>query len=1158
MGNNLPPRFKFKDTYDSIEVPTTHHQHLPSKATLEAKFDELIAEEEVVAPTTHIKADMAVSSNLEVGTSNLFVDTETGNVGIGTNSPGFSLDVHGTANVGTLTATSVSGPLSGNASTATKLATARAINGVDFDGSAAITVNGTNYDVNDSWLKENGDNAHFKQYGNSRQMVFRTDGITEYATDVGGYPFAWMYGGDASSNRLMLLNTSGQLWCSDYGWLHDKFMARTQVFSDTDANDNFTGQTIDYNASGSQTNTTHRIHRALLIDVDSSATGGDTNNEHRLYGIYNDVRHTGDSDLVYGLYSYTRSDHASGTTTNLRAGDFYAIASGTGTNTNIYGINSFAYKDAGSTGTTANMYGVRGEVQLNGGECTNAYVFQSQIDHNAGTMDTAYLYYGSYSGTVGTKYGVYVTGETKNYFSGNVGIGTTNPGYKLDVDGDINVTGTGSTFRINGTALANSATIAASASAGNSTIVQRHSAGYIFANYFNTTPNDVASGVTKVCVETGNDGYIRHGTSAAISTFLGLANSATIEATTADTANKIAQRNGSGDIFARLFRSDYQNQSTISGGIAYRVNTSDNYIRFCTDMGAVRSHIGAYGSGSNITRTAHSNGYMIGSYNSVGANSTKTNPIYTIGSNYQPSDTSLGDMYGIGYSHGNFTSILTGGWGMYVAADGDARIGFNGSSGHIKCTGYVDAGTEVYCQNWIRTRGNSGHYWESSSNGHGWHIYPKTRADMYFRTGSGSGGIAGTISNTTVRGYVHWNTSNQIGFLNKDRAWALRMTSDKNCSIMGGLELGTDGKDWGSMTASYNGNIRKNFWIQSTYGGNTSSNYGWWIGTQNQTLSSSDNDLHFICLRNGSATHNGYIQDGSYNVHMNFTGQHRTFVKDTPIQQLQDKEGLIVSADQDEYIRMSGGIAHGSDAITINESLPVVSLSTKSNDKKCFGVLSTTEDPEGRREVHGNFVSNFTKEKGDTRIYVNSVGEGAVWVTNINGNLESGDYITTSNVVGYGMKQDDDILHNYTVAKITMNCDFNPKTIPKKNIKKKLANVDYWVEYATIEITVEEYEALPENERKRGDEDNEDEDKYYKIYKKEIQIADPGDDKHVHEVHEEFVNVLDEHGQLQWEDHPTETEKAYKIRYLTSDGQITDEANAVHIAAFVGCTYHCG
>jgi len=113
MGNNLPPRFKFKDTYDSIEVPTTHQQHLPSQATLEAKFDELIAEEEVVAPTTQIKADMVVSSNLEVGTSNLFVDTQTGNIGIGTTAPAYKLDVHGSSNVGALTTTSISGDGSG-------------------------------------------------------------------------------------------------------------------------------------------------------------------------------------------------------------------------------------------------------------------------------------------------------------------------------------------------------------------------------------------------------------------------------------------------------------------------------------------------------------------------------------------------------------------------------------------------------------------------------------------------------------------------------------------------------------------------------------------------------------------------------------------------------------------------------------------------------------------------------------------------------------------------------------------------------------------------------------------------------------------------------------------------------------------------------------
>ena len=140
--------------------------------------------------------------------------------------------------------------------------------------------------------------------------------------------------------------------------------------------------------------------------------------------------------------------------------------------------------------------------------------------------------------------------------------------------------------------LEDTATTASSVSAVINTIAQRDANGNVFANYFNTTPDDVTSSVTKVCVETGNDGYIRHGSSAALSSFLGLANSSTIEATTADTANKIAQRDASGDIFARLFRSDYQDQATISGGIAYRVSATDNYIRFCTDMGAVRSQLG--------------------------------------------------------------------------------------------------------------------------------------------------------------------------------------------------------------------------------------------------------------------------------------------------------------------------------------------------------------------------------------------------------------------------------------------------------------------------------------------------------------------------------------------------------------------------------------
>ena len=227
---------------------------------------------------------------------------------------------------------------------------------------------------------------------------------------------------------------------------------------------------------------------------------------------------------------------------------------------------------------------------------------------------------------------------------------------------------------------------------------------------------------------------------------------------------------------------------------------------------------------------------------------------------------------------------------------------------------------------------------------------------------------------------------------------------------------------------------------------------------------------------------------------ISFTGQHRNIIRGITPEGINELQGLIVSANTNKYIKINNGVETGSNAITINESIPIVSLSVTTKDKKCFGVISASEDPEERSDAYGNFVTPFEKEKGDTRVFINSLGEGAIWVSNIGGSLESGDYITTSAIKGYGQKQDSEFLANYTVAKITMDCDFEPVTQPVQVIKK--------------------------------DEDGE--------------------------------NILDEHGQIQWEDHPTETEKAYKIRYLDADGVETDEASAVHKAAFVGCTYHCG
>ena len=302
---------------------------------------------------------------------------------------------------------------------------------------------------------------------------------------------------------------------------------------------------------------------------------------------------------------------------------------------------------------------------------------------------------------------------------------------------------------------------------------------------------------------------------------------------------------------------------------------------------------------------------------------------------------------------------------------------------------------------------------------------------------------------------------------------------------------------------------------------------------------------------NNGAWNNNYVGylDTTNVSNITFTGQHRNFIDDIPATEYTDYEGLIVSANKNKYYDVDKNVTTGVNAIQISQSLPLVSLSTKEKDKACFGVISGSEDPDTREYSQGSYVSVCEKQNGDRRAFINSVGEGAIWVTNINGPLESGDYITTSNVAGYGQKQDSDSLKNYTVAKITMDCDFEPMTQPVQIIKKEMGGVNYWVKTTYENVSEEEYSNLTDEKRRIVEGD------YQRITIEESKTEQEGWEL---EVRQELVNVLDEHGQIQWEDHPTETEKAYKIRYLDANGNVTDETNAVHKAAFVGCTYHCG
>ena len=105
------------------------------------------------------------------------------------------------------------------------------IDSSNYTNYAATVGHNHTYDVNNAWLRDANDDANVKLYGNTRQMVFRTDGTTEFASGVGPYAFAWMYGGDGASERRMLLTSAGRLWTNTHGWMDEAFAPLSHVHS---------------------------------------------------------------------------------------------------------------------------------------------------------------------------------------------------------------------------------------------------------------------------------------------------------------------------------------------------------------------------------------------------------------------------------------------------------------------------------------------------------------------------------------------------------------------------------------------------------------------------------------------------------------------------------------------------------------------------------------------------------------------------------------------------------------------------------------------------------------------------------------------------------------------------------------------------------------
>jgi hypothetical protein len=159
---------------------------------------------------------------------------------------------------------------------------------------------------------------------------------------------------------------------------------------------------------------------------------------------------------------------------------------------------------------------------------------------------------------------------------------------------------------------------------------------------------------------------------------------------------------------------------------------------------------------------------------------------------------------------------------------------------------------------------------------------------------------------------------------------------------------------------------------------------------------------------------------------------------------IDDNIGLVVESTgiYDSLDPLSGVLPNQIDNIMISESVPQVQLTTTSKSKKVFGVIAKVEKTGEHR--HNNISSMFVGvvSKDRNRYNINSIGEGAIWVSNEGGNLENGDLLCSSSTKGYAMKQDDDLVHNYTIGKITMDCSFDMRQ-KKKYKTRKIDDLKY-------------------------------------------------------------------------------------------------------------------
>lgn len=180
----------------------------------------------------------------------------------------------------------------------------------------------------------------------------------------------------------------------------------------------------------------------LYVNATSTATSGVNQNG----GYFNYVVNPGSATSATTYYDNvistitTSANAIDHTNSVVRGGVFVPTHAGSGTLGNANGVSAALYNTSSGTITTAQGY--NSSLSQNSGTITNYYGNYASVNSNAGTITNTYGYYVG-DVTTGTQtnqaYGLYVSdASARNYFAGNVGIGTSTPStFILQVTGSV-------------------------------------------------------------------------------------------------------------------------------------------------------------------------------------------------------------------------------------------------------------------------------------------------------------------------------------------------------------------------------------------------------------------------------------------------------------------------------------------------------------------------------------------------------------------------------------------------------------------------------------------------------------------------------------------------------------------------------------------------